>query len=159
MKNILIISFSLVIYSGCNLYDISSSYSYKTECFGTELDGSQTVKAWGTGRNRFDAVEQAKKNAVNDIIFKGINNGEQSCQMRPLIIEVQAREKYEDYFNVFFADDGKYLEFVSLKDERILQKISRDWVKSREGVTNGIMLRVLRSDLKQQLFEDKIINN
>ena len=79
--------------------------------------------------------------------------------MRPLIIEVQAREKYEDYFNVFFADEGKYLQFVSLKDERILQKIDRDWMKSRDGVSNGIMLRILRSDLKKQLMNDKIINN
>ncbi|MDG1724812.1 MAG: hypothetical protein P8I11_03900 [Bacteroidia bacterium] len=159
MKNIFITASLIVICSSCNLYNISSSYTYKTECFGTELDGSQTVKAWGTGRNRFDAVEQAKKNAVNDIIFKGINNGDQSCQMRPLIIEVQAREKYEDYFNVFFADEGKYLQFVSLKDERILQKIDRDWMKSRDGVSNGIMLRILRSDLKKQLMNDKIINN
>jgi hypothetical protein len=78
--------------------------------------------------------------------------------MRPLIIEVQAREKHEDYFNAFFADGGKYSEFVSLKDERILQKIDRDWVKSREGVTNGIMLRIQRADLKKQLIKDKIIN-
>jgi hypothetical protein len=147
-----------VFFTNCNLYNVSANYNYKTECFGTELDGSQTVKAWGTGRNRFDAVEQAKKNAVNDVIFKGINEGVQACQMRPLIIEVQAREKHEDYFNAFFADGGKYSEFVSLKDERILQKIDRDWVKSREGVTNGIMLRIQRADLKKQLIKDKIIN-
>jgi len=158
MKKIILLSLLTVFFSNCNLYNVSANYNYKTECFGIELDGSQTVKAWGTGRNRFDAVEQAKKNAVNDVIFKGINEGVQSCHMRPLIIEVQAREKYEDYFNTFFADDGKYLEFVSLKDERILQKLNRDWVKSREGVTNGIMLRILRSDLKKQLIKDKIIN-
>ncbi len=133
MKKIIFLSLLTVFFTNCNLYNVSANYNYKTECFGTELDGSQTVKAWGTGRNRFDAVEQAKKNAVNDVIFKGINEGVQACQMRPLIIEVQAREKHEDYFNAFFADGGKYSEFVSLKDERILQKIDRDWVKSREG--------------------------
>ncbi|MEK9600558.1 MAG: hypothetical protein VW147_01865 [Bacteroidota bacterium] len=158
MKKIIFLSLLTVFFTNCNLYNVSANYNYKTECFGTELDGSQTVKAWGTGRNRFDAVEQAKKNAVNDVIFKGINEGVQACQMRPLIIEVQAREKHEDYFNAFFADGGKYSEFVSLKDERILQKIDRDWVKSREGVTNGIMLRIQRADLKKQLIKDKIIN-
>ena len=158
MKKIIFLSLLTVFFTNCNLYNVSANYNYKTECFGTELDGSQTVKAWGTGRNRFDAVEQAKKNAVNDVIFKGINEGVQACQMGPLIIEVQAREKHEDYFNAFFADGGKYSEFVSLKDERILQKIDRDWVKSREGVTNGIMLRIQRADLKKQLIKDKIIN-
>ena len=37
---------------------------FETECLGIEGDGSQTLRAWGTGRNRADAVEQAKKNAV-----------------------------------------------------------------------------------------------
>ena len=49
--------------------------SFESECMGVELDGSQTLKAWGTGRNYSDACEQAKKNAVRDVLFKGIKNG------------------------------------------------------------------------------------
>ena len=70
-------------------------YAYKTECLGVELDGSQTLKAWGNGRNRADAVEQAKKNAMRDVIFKGIREGKQECNQKPLIFEVNAEEKHE----------------------------------------------------------------
>ena len=135
----------------------AGNYTYKTECMGVEMDGSQTLKAWGNGRNRGDAVEQAKKNAVRDVIFNGINEGRQDCERRPLVSEVNAQRKYEDYFNKFFADGGEFKKFISLKDEKILDKISRDKQKARESVTHGLVVRVLRAELKQKLIADGII--
>lgn len=136
---------------------IAGNYQYKTECMGVELDGSVTLKAWGNGRNRADAVEQAKKNAVRDIIFTSVLEGKQECPRKPLILEVNAEEKYEKYFNAFFVDGGEYKNFISLKDERIGEKISRDRKKARESVTNGLIVRVLRSELKSKLIADGII--
>jgi hypothetical protein len=135
----------------------SGNYSFKTECMGVELDGSQTLKAWGNGRNRADAVEQAKKNAIRDVIFNGVAEGKQECQLKPLVFEVNAQEKYEDYFNKFFADGGEFINYISLRDERIGEKISRDRKKAREGVTNGLVVRVLRTELKAKLIADGII--
>jgi hypothetical protein len=102
-------------------------------------------------------VEQAKKNAVRDVIFKGIIEGKQDCNQKPIVFEINAQEKYEDYFNTFFADGGEYKNFISLKDERIFDKISRDRKKTSESVTNGIVVRVLRSELKKKLITDSII--
>ncbi|WP_300569786.1 hypothetical protein [Flavobacterium sp.] len=136
---------------------IAGNYIYKTECMGIELDGSVTLKAWGNGRNRADAVEQAKKNAVRDVIFSSILEGKQDCAKKPLITEVNAEEKYEDYFNKFFADGGEFKNFITLKDERIGEKISRDRKKARESVTHGMVVRVLRAELKSKLIADGII--
>lgn len=135
----------------------AGNYAYKTECLGVEMDGSQTLKAWGNGRNRSDAVDQAKKNAVRDVIFNGITEGKQDCNKRPLIFEVNAQEKYEDYFNKFFSDGGAYKDFISLRDERIFDKISRDKKKARESVTHGLIVRVLRAELREKLISDGII--
>jgi len=121
------------------------------------MDGSQTVKAWGNGRNRWDAIEQAKKNAVKDVLFNGIYEGKQECEKRPVVAEVNAQQKYETYFNKFFADDGEYKNFVSLKDERIGQKVSRDRKGARQSVTHGVVVRVLRAELKQKMIEDGIL--
>ena len=136
---------------------IAGNYIYKTECMGVELDGSVTLKAWGNGRNRADAVEQAKKNAVRDVIFINILEGKQDCAKKALLLEVNAEEKYEDYFNKFFADGGEFKNFITLKDERIGEKISRDRKKARESVTHGLVVRVLRSELKSKLIADGII--
>lgn len=136
---------------------ISGNYIYKTECMGIEHDGSLTLKTWGNGRNRADAVEQAKKNAVRDVIFQSILEGKQDCLKKPLITEVNAEEKYEDYFNKFFSDGGQYLNFITLKAERIGEQIRRDRRKARESVTNGLLVSVLRSELKSKLIADGII--
>jgi hypothetical protein len=70
---------------------------------GVEGDGSQTLKSWGNGRNRKDACEQAKKNAVKEVLFKGIIHGRSGCEQRPLVPEVNAEMKYENFFNSFFT--------------------------------------------------------
>lgn len=136
---------------------LAANYTYKTECLGVELDGSLTVKAWGNGRNRKDAVEQARKNAVRDVLFVGIREGKPECDTRPLVPEVNAQQKYEDYFQKFFVDGGAYAKFVSSKDERLDDRISRDRKKADESVTHGLVVRVLRSQLKQKLQEDGIL--
>jgi len=160
MKKILLSTFliALFILPSCNSQKkIAGNYSYKTECLGIEMDGSQTLKAWGNGRNRWDAIEQAKKNAVKDVLFNGIYEGKQDCEKRPVVAEVNAQQKYETYFNNFFTDNGAYKNFASLKDERIGQKVSRDRKGSRQSVTHGVVVRVLRAELKQKMIEDGIL--
>lgn len=153
----LIVAFSVLALFACNPQKkISGNYEYKTECLNIEMDGSQTVKAWGTGRNRWDAIEQARKNAVNDILFNGNLSGNSECNPKPVVLEVNAREKYEDYFNKFFADGGKFKDFVTYKDERILQ-IGRDRKKARQQVTQGVVLRVERAELRKFLIDEGII--
>ena len=60
-------------------------------------------------------------------------------------------------FNVFFADGGEFKNFISLKDERIFDKVYRDKQKTSENVVHGLVVRVLRSELKQKLIQDGII--
>lgn len=129
-------------------------YSFETECLGTELDGSQTVRAWGAGSNKADAVEQAKKNAVRDVLFKGVTAGSAGCSSRPLILEVNAQEKYEFYFNKFFADGGEYEKYATSEDEN---KTSRIKAKNSTQTNYGVVVRVKRAELRQRLIDDNII--
>jgi hypothetical protein len=157
MKNKLLVG-SLVLLASCGPQrQIAGNYAHVCECISMEGDGSFTILAWGEGRNRFDAVEQAKKNALRDVIFKGIIDGKGNCDKKPLLTEVNAEQKYEDYFVKFFADKGPYLKYVELKDERIEDKILRDRQASSKDITNSVVVRVLRYDLKQKLIEDNIL--
>jgi len=137
---------------------ISGSYTYETECMGTEGDGSQTLKAWGNGRNREDAIEQAKKNGVRDVLFKGIRNGRQECNQKPILFEVNIREKKEDYFNAFFADQGPYKEFITGEDGSDLHlSVTKGRKKNGDQVTYGIVIRVQRAKLKNRMIQDQIM--
>lgn len=123
-------------------------------CMGVELDGSQTLRVQGYGRNRMDAKEQAMKNAVWTVIFDGIRDGAEGCNMRPLVTEVNAKERYEDYFNLFFADNGAYKEYVTLRDTK---RRSGGRVKDKVGYAYDLTIRVLRPQLKARLKADNVI--
>jgi len=133
---------------------LGAFYSFETECLGTEYDGSLTLRAWGEGNSKKDAIEQAKKKAVREVIFKGITRGVNDYHMRPLVVESNATEKYQDYFNRFFSDGGDYLQYVNMKDEK---SNSRQMMENRQVYKYGVTVRVLSSELKQRLQKDGII--
>jgi hypothetical protein len=131
-----------------------STYKFGVECMGTDMDGSQTLRAWGSGKNKSQAMETAKKNAVKAVIFDGVNQGTDGCNQRPIVAEVNAQEKYENYFNRFFADGGMYKEFTSMTDEKRNSRIK----SSDSSIENwGIVVRVDRAALRQQLINDGIL--
>ncbi len=159
----LIMLFTSVIITSCGTHlnkqrQSSGSYPHESSCLGVEQDGSQTLKVSGNGRNRTDAVEQAKKNGVRDVLFKGIRAGSSECNMKPVVSEVNAQEKYEDYFNKFFADGGAYTNFISGKDGSDLHiEVIQNREKSGSQETYNIIIRVLRAELKAKMIEDKIL--
>ncbi len=131
------------------------AYTNQTlECLGVELDGSQTLRVSGVGRNKADSKEQAKKNAVWAVIFNGIQGGLEGCNTRPLVTEPNAKEKYEEYFNIFFMDNGDYKEYVSMEDTK---RRSAKKAKSKATANYTITVRVLRAQLKQRLITDGVL--
>jgi len=152
--NIIALVFGLLVFGGCRtVKNNAGNYSFKTECLGSNLDGTQMVKAWGKGVNKKSALEQAKKNALNEILFEGLRKGSEECEKKPLISEVNSRSKYENYFQKFFEDGGNYSSFILIKKS----KNNTQEFKTHEGYTTGITLKIKVSDLKQQLFDDRII--
>lgn len=123
------------------------------ECLGVELDGSQTVRVSGSGKTKADAQEQARKNAVMAVLFYGIHGGGQ-CDQRPLINEANARDKYEEYFNIFFLDGGEYSKYVSMVDQK---RFSRDKKKNKYERNYTLTVRVLRPELKARLKADGVL--
>ena len=157
-------SIALLYLSSCKPASSLSYYTYKTECVNVELDGSQTLKAYGMGRNRIDAATQARKNAIRDVIFKGISSGSGECESKPLLLEVNAEEKYRSYFGTFFTDRGpfrnvgNYSQFVSLKNEHFIKRIvRRATTRNADQDIYSVVVRVMREELRQQLINDGII--
>ncbi len=135
----------------------AGNYTYETECMGVEGDGSQTVKGWGSGRNREDAIEQAKKNGLSDVLFKGIRSTK-GCNTKPVLFDPNIREKKEDYFNAFFADQGPYKEFITGEDGSDLHfSVVQGRKKAGDQVTYGVIIRVQRAKLKERMIQDQIL--
>lgn len=155
-KSVLVIGISLIILSGCASKKITTAafHNYNTECMGKSMDGSQTLRVWASGRNRANAIEQAKKKAVYDVVFTGITSGSGECNAYPVIDEANARIKYEAYFDTFFADGGAYRQYVTTVNQK---KSSVDKLQGDGTVMFGIIVSVNRSALYQRFVSDNII--
>lgn len=154
MKKVLMIMMTMLTVMGIEA-QVPPTGRSSVKCLGVELDGSQTLRVMGYGRNRSDAKEQAMKNAVWAVIFDGVRDGVEGCNVRPLVNEVNARERYEEYFNRFFADNGPYKSYVSMRDTK---KGSAGKSKDKMGYAYDLTVRVLRSELKARLKADNVID-
>lgn len=154
LSAIAVIGIGMAISCGSSKTELAAFYEFETECIDTEYDGSLTIRVWGAGNTKGDAIEAAKKKAVREVIFSGITRGTSGENMRPLIYESNAEEKYQDYFGKFFADKGEYARFVNMKDEKTN---SRQVFENAQTYKYGITVRVLRSDLRKKLQQDGII--
>lgn len=156
MRKAILFSLTLAVISitGCKTRQpVSGYYTYETECLGKNYDGTQILKTWGTGETRQAARIRAYQEALQNILFEGIRNGNSDCESIPLITEPNARKKYENYFNRFFSDDGLYLNFVSLAEKRGIEKNNRSDFKN----AYAYVIEVNIPSLKRQLKIDNII--
>jgi hypothetical protein len=155
--NLLLLFLSFSIYSIAQKKGQSGAYyDYSVRCQGVEMDGTLTLESYGKGRNYWDAAEQAKKNAVYVVVFKGVKDGNGGCNSDPLLISASADIIHEEYFANFFIDGGAYTDFVSMRDERAGSKIKRNAKKSKEMQQRMVVVRVNRLALKKKLELDKI---
>ncbi|MBP5505791.1 MAG: hypothetical protein J6X89_06800 [Bacteroidales bacterium] len=147
MKQIVLTLIALMMSAGV--------FAQETECISKELDGSLTLRVTGSGRNRTDAIEQAKKQAVYDVLFNGVIKGNHDYNMRPIMTEVNARERYQDYFDIFFMDRGEYSKYVSMEDKKFLS--TRTTKKNYRQESRTVTVRVLVPQLKARLKEDGLL--
>uniref|UniRef100_UPI00405625B3 hypothetical protein n=1 Tax=Alistipes sp. TaxID=1872444 RepID=UPI00405625B3 len=153
----LILLAAITLLSGCakKQYPISSVFAAANVTYmNTELDGSITVRARGEGRNRRDAREQSAKNAVYEVIFNGVDVPGNAQLSEPLLSTLHAKERYEEFFNTFFADGGDYKQFVSMKDRK---PDTDKEVKGKRQTQVTQTLRIARAQLRTYLIEQGII--
>ena len=124
----------------------ASYYNYQNECLEDKLDGSYIIQGWGNGSTKKEAIDQAKRNVLNDILLNGISKG---CKLLPLIIELNAEKTYKNYIYSFFNSD--YKEFIEI------EKSTKSLKKSKKQTTYGVKLKVNRQSLRQKLITDNII--
>ncbi len=128
-------------------------YQFDPTFQSADASGRLTVRSWGQASSKGKAIEQAKKNAVSQLLFKGYQ-GAPGYMNRPLVQEVNARERYAEYFDRFFADGGEYRKFVkeasASDDSRLRSKT--------DAVQNLSVVVVLDvNKLREQLRKDGVI--
>lgn len=135
------------------------NWRYEIECVGTGDDGNYLVKIWSFSRRPSVAAEQAKKNAVHAVIFKGIPTGERGCFSQPPLARSSNLEQEKGaFFADFFADGGKYQKFVDMTTNGAIAQGDRLKIGRREYKI-GVIVSVNKGLLRQDLEDAGIIRS
>lgn len=141
MKKLYIIIISILCLAACKTSYQTASVNYLSGDANT-----LTLRCVGYGNTKITILEDAEKNAVSTLLFRGIPD---SQQKNPLvsISEIEAIKTHKKYFNDFF-EKGRYKTFV-------MSSIPVGDITKYHGTTKQqtldikLNLRALRTDLEQ----------
>lgn len=115
-------------------------------------EGVDCYKIYVQGDSKKECIQLAKLNLVKTILFTGIQT---APNPRPLVPEVNALEKYKNYFNAFLSSDGGFLEFIKLYNGGKID--DNDRLQTGDRKLYGIELEVSTTKLLNTLENSNII--
>ena len=126
------------------------NWVYEIEPVGVGTQGSYLIKVWSYSKKPMVALEQAKKNAVHGIIFKGFTGIQGVPGQRPLTNNPNLEVEQAEFFKNFFAEGGKYMKFVNITNDGSVAaedrlKIGKEY---KIGVVVSVNVAGLRKDLE-----------
>lgn len=125
-------------------------YDIEVEDVGTQ--GTYLVKTWSYSKNSTVAAEQAMKNAIHGILYKGFAGKTGIAGKAPLLNSQQAIDAFAAYSDEFFGPSGRYRVFAELATGG--QVAAEDFMKVGKEYKVGLIVSVkvdaLRKDLEQR---------
>lgn len=145
----------VLLFSGCGAKRSQTYYNQPSVVLSAHEDGTYVVRVQVRAKDAVVAFTEAQRKVVKEIIFDGIKAANSGVQdLKPLCFDMNIREKYEDYWNAFFSDNGPWKQFTSYKDRRaVTTYYERD---GRQMIETGTVT-VDRAGIKKKLQEDGII--
>ena len=127
----------------------TAEWRYEIEASGNGTQGTYQIKVWSYSKNPETAIEQAKKNAVHGIVFKGFPDNAMGDGQKPLAQNPNLEQEKEDFFKTFFQDGGKYQKFVSLTNNGAIGPGDR--IKIGKEYKIGVVVSVNSAELRKDL--------
>ncbi|MFM7684268.1 MAG: hypothetical protein ACKO7P_16240 [Bacteroidota bacterium] len=133
----------------------TTQWRYEIEAVGTGTQGTYQIKVWSYSKKPETAIEQAKKNAVHGIIFKGFPDKDRVKGQKALAQSPNLEQEKEDFFKAFFKDGGKYQKFVTLTNNGAIA--AGDRIKIGKEYKIGVVVSVNVTELRKDLEDAGII--
>lgn len=129
----------------------TENFRYEIECAGVGTQGTYLIKVWSYSKKPTVAIEQAKKNAVHGVVFKGFAGSKGAPGQKPLASNPNLEQEKQEFFTDFFADNGKYMKFVFESADGSIAagdrlKVGKEY---KVGIVVSVNVSALRADLEQ----------
>ncbi|MDI9357150.1 MAG: hypothetical protein QM536_09030 [Chitinophagaceae bacterium] len=136
----------------------TENWRYEIEAAGTGVQGTYLIKVWSYSKKPTIAIQQAKKNAVHGIIFKGFAGIPNVSGQKPLVTDMSIAEQKESFFDDFFSDPaGDYIKFVSESGDGSVD--AGDRLKIGKEYKIGVIVSVNSAELRKYLEKAGIIKS
>ena len=133
----------------------TKNWRYEIEAVQQGVAGTYLIKVWSYSKKPDVAIDQAKKNAVHGIIFRGYAGTDRVPGQSPLTNNPNIEEEKADFFDAFFADGGKYMKFVSVTNDGAVA--AEDRMKVGKEYKVGVLISVRKEELRKDLENAGII--
>ncbi len=127
-------------------------WRYEIECAGIGKDGYYLIKVFTYSKKKNLPMEQAKKNAVHGILFKGFSGNDQTgCYtQKPICTNPNIEFEKAEFFDTFFEDGGKYMKYVTDSsdgniDPNDRMKVGKEY---KVGIIVAVSKDLLRKDME-----------
>lgn len=132
----------------------TKNWIYEIEPVGVGAQGTYLIKVWSYSKKPLVALEQAKKNAVHGIIFKGFLGVKGVPGQRPLTNNPNLEIEQAEFFKNFF-DGGKYMKFVNVSNDGAVA--AEDRLKVGKEYKIGVIVSVNVAGLRKDLEDGGIL--
>lgn len=149
---------SITFFSSCaskKAYKSTKAWRYEIEVVQTGVEGTYLIKVWSYSNKPKIDIEQAKKNGVHGIIFKGFPRNGQIAGQPPLTNNSNLEVEKADFFKEFFADGGVYSKFVNQVGDGSIT--SGDIIKVGNEYKIGMVISVNVAALRKYLEDAGVI--
>jgi hypothetical protein len=153
MKKIHTIYLTLIV-TILSSFGIKNNRTYQTECVTLETDGYVTLKIWDTKRGAKYQPEQARKDAINAILYSGVSSGGGCATQPPILNKSDEQENFKAIEKNFFAKNGKWSMFTR-------SSATESTLPASLGLKNWKVYQVSisKNELRKYLEDQKIIKS
>lgn len=135
------------------------AWRYEIEAVATGIQGTYQIKVWSYSKHPETAIEQAKKNAIHGIIFKGFPTKDRVQGQKPLSRDVNLYDDNKKFFEDFFkTGSGDYMKFVTLANNGQIAPGDRIKISKKEYKI-GVVVTVNVAELRKYLEAKGIIKS
>lgn len=124
------------------------------ECLGSESNGILTVMLWNPSEGKRYELEDAKKDALQILLFKGFGLGENCGTQYNVLASEEELERFKAMSVTFFSKNGDWSNFVGVSTSG--KRPSGDRIKEKWAVYT---LKLSRLELKKYLQQKEVIRN
>ncbi len=129
-------------------------FAYQVECVSVENNGYVTIKIWNTKLGKKYSQEQARKDAIDAVLFSGIPSNNGCIAQKPILSTPESIENFKKIEKDFFAKNGNWSNYTreATIENALPENIGdKSWKVYKVSVSKDL--------LRKYLEEQKIIKS